>query len=97
MTLQARLRPDGEADSPPRLGFTVTRKTGGAVERNRIRRRLRAAVKLAAADMRAGHDYVIIARRGLLDAPFDRIVAELGGVIRRVHKTNGGPERPPAR
>ena len=44
--LQARARADGEVDEAgPRVGFTVTRKIGGAVERNRIRRRLKAALR----------------------------------------------------
>ncbi len=40
-------RPQDE--KPPRIGFTVTRKLGGAVQRNRIRRRLKEAVRIAAA------------------------------------------------
>ena len=84
LTLQALSR--GDAAGKVRIGFTVTRKTGGAVERNRIRRRLRAAVADIVPEMgRAGHDYVIVARRGLLTAPFDRIRASLADAFRRVH------------
>ena len=44
--LQARARADAEiGEASPRVGFTVTRKIGGAVERNRIRRRLKAALR----------------------------------------------------
>ena len=65
-------------DASPRLGLTVTKKTGGAVERNRIRRRLREAVRThAAGDMRAGNDYVIVGRREVLAVPFGQLKAEL--------------------
>src|SRR4051812_18880268 len=54
--VQARRRDD---DEPARLGLTVSRKVGSAVERNRARRRLRAVVKAAAYAPAAGHDYVL--------------------------------------
>ena len=79
--LETRMRGD---DEPPRVGFTVTKKVGNAVKRNRIRRRLREAVRLSAADdMAAGADYVIVGRAELLDAPFEEIKAELRRRIRR--------------
>ncbi len=67
-----------------RVGFTVTKKTGNAVVRNRIRRRLREAVRLhAAGDMRAGSDYVIVGREEVLAASFAEIGVEL---CRRLRK-----------
>ena len=75
---------DRKDDEPARVGITVTKKCGGSVERNRIRRRLREAVRLhAAGDMAAGNDYVIVAREDLLAAPFDEIKAELSRRIRK--------------
>ncbi|MBX3578331.1 MAG: ribonuclease P protein component [Rhizobiaceae bacterium] len=72
----------------PRLGLTVTKKTGGAVERNRIRRRLREAVRThAAGDMQPGNDYVIVARAEVLTAPFGQVKAELS---RRFRGSNDG-------
>ncbi len=69
-------------DDMPRVGFTVTKKMGNAVARNRIRRRLKEAVRLAAArDMAPGHDYVIVGRDDVLAAPFARLTDEL---VRRV-------------
>lgn len=68
----------------PRFGFTVSKQVGGAVERNRIKRRLRAAVsQLQAAHARTAYDYVLIARRPALDAPFDAILADLVTALER--------------
>ena len=79
--LETRNRGD---EAGPRVGYTVTKKAGNAVERNRIRRRLKEAVRVcAAADMSPGRDYVIVGRRDLLGAPFDAIKAELKRRIRR--------------
>ncbi|MCB1496653.1 MAG: ribonuclease P protein component [Bauldia sp.] len=67
-----------EAGRPPRFGFTVTKKIGNAVVRNRIRRRLREVVRLSAPDaVAASTDYVLIGRRAALRLPFDRLVDDL--------------------
>ena len=71
-------RDRGEPGQPARVGFTVTKKNGNAVVRNRIRRRLREAVRIhAAGDMMAGNDYVIVANRSALDASFAELSREL--------------------
>jgi ribonuclease P protein component len=86
-----------EPGSPARFGLTVTRKVGTSVERNRIRRRLREALRLGAAlEAEAGHDYVIVARRELLSEPFAGLKAELTrafGQIRRA-RPRGGARQP---
>jgi ribonuclease P protein component len=70
-------------EAPARVGFTVTKKAGNAVKRNRIRRRLKEAVRShVAGDMAAGNDYVIVGREELVSAPFAEITAELSRRLR---------------
>jgi ribonuclease P protein component len=87
--LQTRRRDDS---GPVRVGFTVSKKVGNAVERNRVRRRLREIVRRAAAGcLRPGHDYVLIGRRAALELPFDRMVEQFDGAIRRLQPRRPGP------
>jgi ribonuclease P protein component len=60
-------RDDGDPEGP-RLGLAVSRQLGGAVERNRLKRRLRAAFGELSDPLPAGNDYVLIARPGLTEA-----------------------------
>lgn len=71
------------------VGYTVTKKTGNAPERSRIKRRLRAAVAECSDKLVAGHDYVLIGRREALNEPFDALVKGLSGSIGRIHSDNG--------
>lgn len=74
---------DRKDEQPPRFGLTVTRKVGNAVVRNRVRRRLREAVRVAAGDdMADGSDYVIVGRREVLGTPFSELKRELSRRIR---------------
>jgi ribonuclease P protein component len=71
-------------EGPPRFGFTVSKRTAKkAVERNRIRRRLREAARLASVDARAGHDYVLVGRRHALSEPFSELTATLAEALRQ--------------
>jgi ribonuclease P protein component len=80
--LQARKRRGG---GPVRVGFTVSRKVGTAVERNRVRRRLREMVRLSAATgLSAGHDYVLVGRRAALALPFEQITEDFKRALRRL-------------
>jgi ribonuclease P protein component len=71
------------------IGLTVTKKTGNSPERNRIKRRLRAAVRASARDFAPGSDYVLVGRREALTEPFTDLVASLAGAIRRVRPGRG--------
>jgi ribonuclease P protein component len=86
--LQSRKRND---DGPVRVGFTVSKKVGNAVERNRVRRRLREVVRLSKPErMRAGHDYVLIGRRAALKRPFAQMMEEFDGALQRLHAGRSG-------
>lgn len=78
--MEARRRED---DGPARVGFTVSKRVSKkAVERNRIRRRLKEAVRLIAPTTALpGHDYVLVGRRTALSEPFDHITSELAGAL----------------
>ncbi len=84
--LQARA---GAQVGPPRVGFTVSKHVGNAVERNRVRRRLRELIRLAPpTGLAAGHDYVLIGRRAALKTRFEAMMQELGSALRRVHSSS---------
>ena len=89
-TIGRPVRPDQDAGA--RFGVTVTKKVGRAVERNRIRRRLRAALAGLPSDCsKPDHDYVIVAKREALSLAFDRLQADLRRVIEQVGRA---PQRP---
>lgn len=78
----------------PGIGFTVTKKTGNSPQRNRIKRRLRAAVTACARDFIPHHDYVLVGRREALSEPFAKLVDDLAALIQRVHTPRSTDERP---
>jgi ribonuclease P protein component len=89
--LQERDRGDG---GPVRVGFTVSKKVGGAVERNRVRRQLREIVRLSAATgFNVGNDYVLVGRRAALGMPFARLAADFTGALIRLDKGRRGAPR----
>lgn len=92
--------PDGQPSGPARVGFTVTKKLGNAVVRNRIRRRLREAVRLLGEDaLRDGFDYVLIARTAALKQPFDALTVDLASAVDQINsgRARRAGERHPRR
>jgi ribonuclease P protein component len=69
-----------------RVGFTASRRVGGAVQRNRAKRRLRAlAQRVVTVLGREGHDYVLIARIHMLTCGFVELENDLRGAISALH------------
>lgn len=78
----------GRQDGAVRVGFTATRKLGGAVVRNRAKRRLRAvAAAVLGERARPGTDYVLIARAGTAGRPYSALVADLETALRRLGRS----------
>ena len=70
-----------------RLGITVTKKMGGAVVRNRIKRRFRAlAAEILPQTGFAGADHVLIGRTEAADRPFDQLSADLSRALEKLQK-----------
>ena len=87
LVLQMQAAPD-EAKKPDtiRVGFTVTKKVGDAVRRNRAKRRLREVARMVLPLYGAGGtDYVLIGRDGTLTRPFADLIADLKTALRKVH------------
>ena len=77
------LRREGlEAGSCPRIGFTVGKVLGGSVERNRIKRRMREAVRLSWSACEGPVDVVFNPRKGVLTLPFAELVDEVARALR---------------
>lgn len=67
-----------------RLGFTVTKKIGNAVNRNRARRRLKEAARLTLPDMAlSGWDLVLIGRDATAERPFPLLIEDLRAALRQ--------------
>ena len=77
-----------------RFGYTVTKRQGNAVIRNRMRRRLKEAVRLVGGDYaKPGNDYVVVARAGALHRPFEALTKDLVEALQRLAR----PARPKKR
>jgi ribonuclease P protein component len=95
LVLQARKR-DGEPDERQlaRFGFTAMKTLGGAVVRNRARRRLKEAVRLAGSTHALeGYDYVLIAREGTVQRRFTELIKDLERALVKVHEPSPAKKR----
>jgi ribonuclease P protein component len=89
LLLQARARGDADRVGAglARFGFTATKTLGGAVVRNRARRRLKEAVRLVAPTYAMeGYDYVLIARAGTVQRRFTELTKDLERALTKVHQ-----------
>jgi len=91
LTLEVCSTPDTAAKpNLARIGFTASRKVGGAVERNRAKRRLRAAAAaLLPLYGLEGNDYVLVARRDTLTRGFDALLEDLANALSAAHAKSG--------
>lgn len=86
LILQVRRRPETEiSEANARVGFTVSRKVGNAVRRNRVRRRLRAAAEqLMPEHASRDYDYVIIGRAGTARRAFSALLNDLETALKKM-------------
>jgi ribonuclease P protein component len=98
LVLYSFAREEGAGDEP-RLGLAVGRQLGTAIERNRLKRRLRAAFDEVKERVPAGRDYVLIARPGLQEAisgqGFPWLVERVDEVFERSRLAEREPAQPP--
>ena len=96
--VQALPRPERATTPRPSIGagFTATRKVGGAVVRNRAKRRLREAARLLLPlHGRPGFDYVFIARSGAPSRPWPRLLDDMKSALIRLASESGEPSPRP--
>jgi ribonuclease P protein component len=84
-TLVVRVLPNALPQT--RVGFSISKRVGKAVVRNRIKRRLREVVRALAP--RGGHDLVVIAREPAADADYQALRASLESLLQRAHLLGG--------
>lgn len=81
------VRPRDDGDSAIRLGITVTKKIGGAVVRNRMKRRFRSLARdILPVKGIAGADHVLIGRQGGLERDFSLLKAELEKALAKLQR-----------
>ena len=87
LVLLAAPQPDENTTEVARVGYTASRKVGGAVQRNRAKRRLRAAVALKLAPrVQSGWDFVLIARANTVDRNWQELLTDIETGLNRIEK-----------
>jgi len=76
VVLQTMVRPESNS-KVCRVGFTVSKKVGGAVQRNRAKRRLRAAAAEVIENLQPGRDIVLVGRKATLTGTWDSLLADV--------------------
>lgn len=86
-------RPRGDEDPKVRVGFTATKRIGGAVQRNRAKRRMREAARLIVPQLgQPGVDYVFIARGGMITRPWTRLLDDVKSALIRLAADGSRPQ-----
>jgi|TARA_B110000438_G_C15761924_1_gene627731 ribonuclease P protein component len=89
MVVQALNHEEDELKKVFRIGYTVSKKVGGAPERNRAKRRLRAAAeKVMPKYARTGHDFVLIGRKRTLEMAFPALIQDLETALKKLDAYN---------
>ena len=89
------MRDEAHQEHPCRFGFAISSRLGGAVRRNRIRRRLKESARQINVDGAcAGLDLVVIARQGAVEADYAELDDALRRLVRRVVKQTHGRREP---
>lgn len=97
LILQAGNKHDGaqgSAKTPPRIGFTVSKKVGNAVERNLVKRRFRALARLVMAQRAdPARDYVLVGRKTAVKRPFGLLQKDLERALDELEGAPGQEEK----
>ena len=87
MAAKPAVATDAAEPDPVRIGFTASRKVGGAVQRNRAKRRLRAAARAVVPEaVVPGFDYVLVARAAVLTCRYAELEATLRAAMAELTK-----------
>ena len=77
---------DAQTNEPGKVGFTVPRAIGGATVRNRVKRRLREAVRRNWADLPDGYEVVLHARKRLVEVDWTKLEHEIQRIFQRASR-----------
>ena len=72
-----------QPEAPTRVGFSVSKRVGGAVQRNRVKRRLREIMRRLLVEMPAGGDLIVTAKPSAALATYDDLAADLRALLAR--------------